>query len=303
MFIEKHKSIRILMYALIIIAFIVTTPQVSANSPLPTDTITIHLGEEYPQEIAFVDLLIPLEEDSPEYVVYNEKAGEKYAISSDSQIVNYKEEGFLSYSFHYKDASLGMEIEKEQYSSTYYEAEFTEGLGNLEDHIEDVKVVFLDEAGNILNITEKIKISGRMFYYFAGNIYIDPNTLEVTNDGSTFSLFSVIFVSIWISIRMAFSVSLEVLIAYLFKIPQVHKIAVLNIITQVLLTIFMIGTSLPYVWALIIGEIAVYLIEGIVLIKMYKTINSRKLLVFNVIANTATLGLGLLFNTLGIFRY
>ena len=303
MFIEKNKSIKILVYALIIAAFIVTTPRVSANSPVPTGKISISFGDEYPEGVAFVDLLIPLSTNSSKYVTYNQEIGEQYAIDSDSQIVNYSEDGFVSYTFHHKEVLPGMEIsEPEKYSSS--SAEFVDAEYILrEDQLEFIKVAFLDDKGNILHVTEKIQVTGMKLHSFTEHIHIDPHTFAVQGDSSRFSVLALIVVIILMSIRVAFSVSLEVFIASLFKLTQLHKIIILNLTTQVLLTIFMLSTSLPYVQAVIIGEIAVYLIEGIALTFMYRDIRNSKLIIFNVVANTVTLVLGLLFNMTGIFKY
>ena len=303
MFIEKNRSIKFLVYILIIVAFIATTLRVSANSPGPTNRIMVYFGTEYSEEFTFVDLLIPLATNSSEYIAYNEVIGEEYSIDSDSQIVNYSEDGFVSYSFHYKEAVSSMEIEEpREYSSS--KAEFPEAKGSLlRDKMEVIKVALLDEKGNIVHVTEEIRIGGMKVYVFWGTIRIDPHTFEVVDNGSSLNFFALIFISILMSIRITFSVSTEVLVAHLFKIPKLHKIALLNIAAQVILTIFMMETSLPYVHAVIIGEIAVYLIEGIALTQMYKTIKNSKLIICNVVANTVTLCLGLLFNMVGIFRY
>ena len=303
MFIEKNKSIKILVYILIIVAFIVTTSHVSANSPPPTGKISISFGAEYPGEIAFVDLLIPLATNSSEYIAYNEEMGEKYSIGSDSQIVNYSEEGFVSYSFHHKEVLPGMEID-EPSEYLYSSAEFPEAKYILlENQVEFIKVALLDDKGNIVHVTEEIGISGTRLRVFKGYISINPHTFEVMDNGSSINSFALLIFQIAMCLRMAFSIATEVFIAYLFKIPQLSKIAVLNLVTQVALTIFMLSTPLPYVQLVIIGELAVYLIEGIVLTKMYKNIENSKLIIFNVVANTVTLGLGLLLNTVGIFRY
>ena len=65
-------------------------------------------GAKIPDGTAYIDLLLPIKEKDECYTPFNEKNGEKFAISKDSEIVNYNEDGYKSYTFHVVDADSKM---------------------------------------------------------------------------------------------------------------------------------------------------------------------------------------------------
>lgn len=299
---KRIKPKFLFSFLLVALCFLFSPIPVSANSPVPGSGILIEFDKKLPDEVAFVDLLIPLAADSADYEEYNSNNGNKYGIARDSQVVNYDDGGFVSYAFHFAGASSGMVIEGPEYG-TYYHCAFETGLDDLEGKVGAVKVAFLNDKGAILHVTESIQISSTLTGYFTGIIKIDPATFEVTDTGHYTSPWMVILLPFRIIPRVAFSVLTETFIAYLFKITPLKKVVLLNIATQFALTLFMTTTSMDYWRSLIIGETAVYLIEGIVLLLMYKEIKKGRLLLFVLVANTVTLCFGLLLNYMGAFRH
>ncbi len=75
-----------------------------------------------PENAVYVDFLLPIEEDDECYVDFNKKNGTKYSISKDSQIANYSEDGFVSYTFHMADAYSEMRPYYTYYLTVYDEA-------------------------------------------------------------------------------------------------------------------------------------------------------------------------------------
>ncbi|MFV0412284.1 MAG: hypothetical protein ACK5L3_03305 [Oscillospiraceae bacterium] len=286
----------------IVAVLIFSAVPVYANGPVPGPSLVIYFDEKLPTDIAYVDLLVPIEVSSNDYSEFNRANGSKFNISDTSQIAQYNENGFVSYTFHFKGASSGMVIQGPEYESSY-SVRFETGLEDLESKIDYIEVAFLNSQGDILHITEPIKIASTLKGYFTGGIDINPNTFKVINNGYYKNIWMFIVFPILMIPRMAFSVILEVIIAYIFKLKPLRKIAFLNIATQVILTFFMMATSLSYWQSLIVGELAVYLIEALVMLLAYKTYRKRRIITFVLVANTVTLCLGILLNNVGVFRY
>ncbi|MCQ2449748.1 MAG: hypothetical protein MJ132_06135 [Clostridia bacterium] len=60
--------------------------------------------DKIPENTAYVDMLIPLKDSDKNYTAFNQVNGEKFNISSDSEIVHYNKGGYVSYTFHFKDS-------------------------------------------------------------------------------------------------------------------------------------------------------------------------------------------------------
>ena len=296
----KPKSAFIVI--MLLFCFLFFSVPVSANGPVPGPQIVVYFDGKPENNIAFVDLLIPIAANSADYSEFNGENGGKFGISNDSQIALYDEDGFCSYTFHFKGASSGMGVQKSGYGESY-SVRFETGAEDLEGKADRIKIAFLSTEGEILHITGPIQISGTSTGYFTGGIHIDPHTFEVTDNGHYTSPWLIILLSVRIIPRAAFSVLTEALTAYFFKIKPLRKVVWLNIITQILLTVFMATTSLSYRNSLIAGEIAVYLTEGAAMVHMYKSVKKERLITFVFAANTVSLSLGVFLNYLGVFRY
>ena len=92
---------------------------------------------------------------------------------------------------------------------------------------------------------------------------------------------------------MALSVGIETLIAIPFKLRPLWKVSLVNLLTQIILIVFMRCSDIPYLTALIIGEAYVYISEFVAYSYLYK-IPKWKLAVYTVVANTFTLALGII---------
>ena len=288
--------------AVFVIGFIfllIPSAAVIADSPVPGPAVLI-IFEGKPQNAVYADLLVPADPDSADFLLFSSEQGARYSVSRDSEIAVYSEEGYYSYTFHFAGAASEMELENR---GQFYEAWFNNASENLAGKAEYIKIALLDQDGNILGITERIRISGTVLDFFNGVIHIDGNTLEIKDDGRRTNPYVIVSLFLRIAPRVFFSVMTEVLAAFLFRIKPLHKIVRLNIITQLILTIFMTASSLPYRTALAVGESAVYLIEIAAVLLMYKNVSRRRLTVYTVTANTASLLLGILLNHFRIFRY
>ena len=60
--------------------------------------------EKIPPNTMYIDFLLPISTDEECYVDFNSENGKKFGISKESEIVNYCEDGYISYTFHVVDA-------------------------------------------------------------------------------------------------------------------------------------------------------------------------------------------------------
>lgn len=118
----KNNAIKTMFLALLIV-FCFSSAAVSAWMPSTSFYVLVD-GENIPEGTVYVDLLMPIPSNNEGYVFYNENNGIKYNISSNSEIVNYCEDGYCSYTFHIVDAESDMRlsfatdiyVEKETYN-------------------------------------------------------------------------------------------------------------------------------------------------------------------------------------------
>jgi len=103
----ENKAIKTMFLALLII-FCFSSATVSAWMPDRWFQVLID-SKKIPEGTAYIDLLMPISSADEGYVVYNESNGEKYGISENSGIVNYCEDGFVSYTFHIVDADSSIQ--------------------------------------------------------------------------------------------------------------------------------------------------------------------------------------------------
>ena len=289
-----------------IVFFLLSVVPASANGPVPSPDIYLEC-RGMPLDLAYVDLLIPMDPNAEDFRSYNTEHGSEYDIGSTSEIVRYSNDGYYSYMFHFEGASVKIEHDGSNSSGRYVTVRFADTVWNVQEKGDYFKLAMVDQNGNIIHVTEPIQIGGDRKGFFAGIVRIDGNTWEVTDDGwyvSPYSIFDALFKMIFSVPRVLFSVGIEILIACLFfKIKQLYKILLLNIFTQLGLSIFMSTTDLTYLQSLAIGEMAVYLVEAVAMIMMYRDMSKGRLVAFVVIANTVTLALGLLLNHLGVFLF
>lgn len=67
------------------------------------------IPNKIPEETTYIDLLIPIKLNDENYTPLNKSNGEKFGISQNSEIVNYNENGYMSYTFHYKNSISNIE--------------------------------------------------------------------------------------------------------------------------------------------------------------------------------------------------
>lgn len=283
---------------------------VSANAPAPSPWFTIELAN-LPQDTAYVDMLIPL---SPEDGMYTELVTENLpdGFSAASPIVTYCEDGFRSYTFHYRDAASVIAVQPKNSKQGPYVLFFTdlansEGLYRHQQAVEDgkyIRLAMVDAQGNILKVSQSFRVDSRkLFSNNLGEFHYDASsdTFQPETASSGFGLLLYAALSV---IGVFWTVLLESVVAGFFRlnIPHGKLIRRTNILSQIsmrLIYVLLYSTIFhDYVFALIILELAVYLGEWLVYRKFMSGVSGKKILLYTLTANTVSLVLGFWINQL-----
>ena len=85
----------------------------AANAPAPPDFLHVDI-RNVPDNAVYADLLIKIAEEDKNYTPINDTNAAEYAFAADAPIVAYAEEGFRSFTFHYRGARSNIWINKWQ---------------------------------------------------------------------------------------------------------------------------------------------------------------------------------------------
>lgn len=291
---------------------------VSADSPGSAREINVYIFEK-PENCIYVDLLVKINPTDKNYVAFNSEYGEKLGLDEKSEIAQYNTEGYMSYTFHFLGAaSENILIKDESIVDAYY-SKFAkhsvvdgsidfDAFDRLQTDYPVLKLALIDSTGRIIKVSDKVSIAprrgyirGPIHYHIATNSVIASQYTRLL-DGIFYSLKFIIFALFAGIIRIAFSTGIETLIAIPFKLKPYRKIVIVNLITQIILTTDMALSGFNYLITLIALEAFVYITEFISYSFLYKQISKVRILIYTVVANTVSLGLGLLLNYLGVFK-
>ena len=301
----KKQFLKMVAFILpITIAALLFPLNVSANAPGPANSLSIELTN-IPETVVFADLLIIIDKGDKNYTSVNENNLISNDLTSNSEIVLYSENGFESFTFHYKGASSTIKIYK-IYDDKYSYVDFCKGLEyreyftqyeDLLSNYRNVKIAFLDSRGNIISVSEKFKLPKESRWtIFAGYIQYDFDSGKIdlrTHINAYFIIFGVIYLVFF----TIFSVGIETLIAVIFRFrrKEVGLVAAVNILTQGLMRLLYLLLPLSYFAATIILEALVYISEYIIFRKKMPEVKPSKILYFTIVANTVSLVSGLIF--------
>jgi len=178
----------------------------------------------------------------------------------------------------------------------------------IDQYTSNIKISLLDSGKVVIQTSDPASVVPPSAAMFASSAAYDAQSGALTVYFANYAMYDhssgtpVISISsallLAIFARMLISTTFETLIAVPFKIRPLWKIICVNIVTQLLLLLFVYLSGLNYVSAVILGEIAVFVVEYIAYILLYKQVSKARLAVYTLVANGASLGLGLLFNVL-----
>lgn len=273
---------------------------VSANAPAPADHLTAVLSN-LPKDAVYADLLIKIREDDPNFVDFQPNIYSN-VISKSSEIVRYSDDGFYSFTFHYKDSQSDIRIEH-YYDGAYY-VNFAEGFEyqeyltqyeNLLNHYRDVKIALLDKDFNIILVSEAAQLpKENKALVFDGAIYYDFHTNSLDCD-TRINPYFIVFGGFFSILIMLISVGTETLASFLFKFreKQTGIILIVNTCSQVIMRLLYLVLPFTYFVETIILEILVYTGEFVIYKKHFKKTSTWEIVVYTITANTLSLLLGI----------
>ena len=134
-----------------------------ADGPAMADNIVCTINNK-PDQAACADLLIQLPKSSANYTSFNTENGTRFKIQQSAPIVTYDEDGYVSYAFHYKNASCDFKLRdplsdgNEDYFQITLVSDNVQFL-NIQQQMPLVKIALLDDAGNLLQVSNSVNIN------------------------------------------------------------------------------------------------------------------------------------------------
>lgn len=299
---------RISAVALIVLLLMLILPtNALADSPPPDMTITIKVNHA-PAEVAYIDILV--KDNLPEVnkTMPNPLISKQYPSLANSELYGCDSGGYVSYSLYYTRpesnnlGSLNDEIKYNHSGQNHFS-------GVMNTDIESIKIVLLNSSGKILRTSEAIQLKphDNMHDFLTPKVNYDFNTSKaqvqlptISAMGVPLTIIALIFSGL---IRIALSTGIEVLVALPFRIKPLRVIVLANIVTQVIISFGIPITTIyaSYTLSVILFEILTYLLEFGAYMKFTKEPKWGKVLFYTITANTASLLLGLLLNSAGLF--
>ena len=227
----------------------------------PKPSITIHL-ENMNTTNYTIDLLTKMGKDSYDKIL------EEYQEYKNSPIHKYNEDGWMATKL--RNSILWGDVKgniNKTHSFTYF-------------GVPDEFKVIIQYKDGTLKVSDTIKRTE-----FNYTLYLDTNTMEVT-EGHKIDVLNIL-------VCVLITIIVEVAIALIMKIHKINVIILTNIITQILIQSIRFanyGILLLFTAA----ELLVFFIEYIVYKKAFKDIENKRILIYTLAANLTTAALTLI---------
>jgi len=294
--------IKIFASSLIILVFLGMPTPVLANGPPPPPWLEIDV-RNLPEDAIFADILIRIGEVDPNFIGVNKNNLSLFGLSAQAEIVGFNANGFMSFTFHYRDAVA--EIYTDEHKVVFARGEWFRELegqfGDLRRNYSDMKIALLDYAGNVISVSDQFtlprELERGMPVTFRGLSY-DHQTGEVRVFAHVNSL-AMAFRIIFIVVIVLLSIGIEVVTGLFFRFSRrkLGLILCVNMGTQTAMWIAYFGFmwQLPHIVAVIILEVCIYVTEFVVYRKssIMADESTHRILLYTVIANTTSLVLGI----------
>ena len=127
--------------------------------------------ENIPENAVYADLLLPIPADDEDYTPYNSLNGSIFNIPENSQIAQYNEEGYQSYTFHLENANSEIQLVTEiSASQSVAQVIFLADDRNMTiqetyqryyqfcQKYQTAKLAYLDAEGNVISVTNTVKL-------------------------------------------------------------------------------------------------------------------------------------------------
>lgn len=179
------------MKRMIAISFAASLLLTGCRSAPPIErTVTLHLYN-VPDPAYYADLLVSIDENDDVYTSYNADNGKDNGFLESDDYLNYNNDGYVSYSLHFKNANNTMLINeyKSDYSDTvradiqfipFDYPNFHDNYDLLMEYSPNIKVVILDRDKEVISASDIGTINSEKGYLSGGITYdISNNALQV----------------------------------------------------------------------------------------------------------------------------
>lgn len=181
------------------------------------DTITLDISN-IPEDAAYIDVLIDFE-NGENYTKLNEDNLKRYDFDSD-ELAKYNEDGFVSYSCHFRGIKTDMKIKE---GKTVFVDEKTERQFYF-DH-NSLKIAVLDKNGHIMQVSDAVDIKNDSTdIYLVGDIKYDVGENKVDPDmfdNSTNDLALMLAYAPWLVLIIL--IIFVVLVAFITRNIVIHR--------------------------------------------------------------------------------
>ena len=306
---------------LIVFMPLVATP-VAASSP-PTPSNMRILIKNPPRVAVFADILIRINERDLNFTAVNEYNLALFGLNAQSEIVGFNDNGFRSFTFHYRDATsdirLGEPIQGRLYENSlavrfgYGEREeFRTQFRDLLENYSDMKIALLDYAGNVISVSARfslpsprrgVSITGawlgeEVFYnHMTGEITVNIGELRYNYLGNIIRPILYRSPLLVLSVIALFSVVLEIVtgICFGFRGKKMVLIVFANLLTLAFVVMFILwlhhwgfGNEDLFFLMLMLLIVVTYTAKILLyrISPIMKDISTRKTLQYSIIANT-----------------
>lgn len=183
---KSHNKVLLVIF-LLCIPMLITA---CGSAPPIERTVTLHL-DNVPDSAYYTDLLVSINENDDVYTSYNTDNGKKNGFLESDNYLNYNNDGYVSYSLHFKNAENTMLINgyKSNYSNNvradiefipFDYPNFHENYNLLMEYSPSIKVVILNRNKEVISVSDIGTINSENGYLSGGITYdILNNKLQV----------------------------------------------------------------------------------------------------------------------------
>lgn len=167
----RKKIVHLLV--IFIVVFLECNIVAYAYKPSPFLVLEVN-PKDLPQDTAYIDLLIPISPSHESFI--DRKTESQYVtdivgssiieISPKSEISNY-EKTYYSYLFHFKESTISLYAAEDNQNPLIYFGEHQKLLDEYLRKVENFKLAFVDNQGNIIKVSDEISIKSFLFQDFS----------------------------------------------------------------------------------------------------------------------------------------
>jgi len=168
-----------LLSVLTMLSVLPAAPTVLASHPTPPSSMFIMIGNS-PENAVFADILIRINERDPNFTAVNEDNLALFGLDTHAEIVGFNDNGFMSFTFHYIDASAEIYLSKSRMGINVHfdgsgefhfvnssrevhfgfgeKAGFRTQFHDLHENYQNMKIALLDYSGNVLSVSAEFSL-------------------------------------------------------------------------------------------------------------------------------------------------